>query len=227
MRVEQIVVHSWPPEARPCPLTPGEIHLWWAFLDVEARHADAWFPTISRDERTRADRFRMPKHRASFVAARGLLRAILSRYLDVAPGDLRFAYGPWGKPTLAHPVGRGSDFHFNLAHAQGVALFAIARGRAVGVDVEQVRELPDVAAFARRWLSPQELVWFDALEAPLKVQAFLELWVRREACAKATGMGLSLHPWHSEGESSPWSVRTVGAPPGYVAALAYAARQEL
>jgi 4'-phosphopantetheinyl transferase len=217
----RIIVHSWTPESMPREPAVGEIHLWWAHLEVEARGADRWYEILSRDERVRAHRFRGPKPRASFIVARGLLRAILGGCLRVPAGDLRFSDGPWGKPALAHPTPAGRTLHFNAAHSQGIAFYGVAPNRSVGVDVEHVRVLPNLAALGRRWLTPRELLGFDALEPPRKSLAFLEHWVRREAFAKATGIGLSSHVWPSAEEAVRWSVQMVGAPPGYVAALAY------
>jgi len=80
------------------------------------------------------------------VAARWALREILSRYLGLPAGELRFETGRYGKPRLANPSGEPA---FNLSHSGSLALVAVAR-REVGVDVERIRTKRAVD-FYRRW----------------------------------------------------------------------------
>jgi len=63
------------------------------------------------------------------------LRTILGRYLDRDSARVRFRYGHRGKPALA-PERGDLEVRFNASHAGDLALFAIARGREVGVDVD-------------------------------------------------------------------------------------------
>src|SRR5207244_862089 len=78
---------------------------------------------------------------------RGLLRAILSRYLHSDAGEIRFKYGPFGKPSLDPDK---DALSFNLAHSQDLILCAVSR-RALGVDIEFLRPLPDLASVAARF----------------------------------------------------------------------------
>src|SRR5207245_1169665 len=113
---------------------PDEAHVWWIGLDLPAAEREPLAETLSADERDRARSFRLPRDRERFVAARGWLRRVLGSYGGRPPADLVFGYGPRGKPALA---GEGVDgFRFNLAHASGHALLAVARGRELGVDLE-------------------------------------------------------------------------------------------
>src|SRR5438477_256189 len=78
------------------------------------------------------------EHAAGFIIARGVLRILLGRYLDVAPTAVRFRYNPFGKPALAQDSGADA-LHFNVSHTDGVALYAVARRRRVGLDLERIR----------------------------------------------------------------------------------------
>jgi len=208
------------------------VHVW--FADTEARVDDT---VLSPDERERALRFRFDRDRGRFVAARSTLRLILAQYLDAEAGAIEFGYGAQGKPHLAGEAA-ASGLHFNLAHAQGVAVYALARGRAVGVDIESVRPLSDADEIAERFFSPQEARQLRALPAPDKERAFFNCWTRKEAFIKALGQGLS-YPLDrfevsigpkgrlvSTDTSTPqggdWSLREIEAPSGYVAAVAAA-----
>lgn len=128
------------------------------------------------------------RDRNRFVAGRALLRLVLSRHLDAGPRDLRFCYGPHGKPGLA---AAGADLRFNLAHSDAVAVCVVTRGACdIGVDVERVRPIRDLASLARKTLSPREAACLRSLPEPARLPAFYEAWTRKEALLKALGCGL-------------------------------------
>jgi 4'-phosphopantetheinyl transferase len=141
----------------------------------------------------RADRFRFELHRNRFVAGRGLLRLILGKYRELPPGSLRFSYGPNGKPELTPGEGAqcaGSPLHFNLAHSEGVGVLAVTQSGPVGVDVEQVRSLPEFKELVDQFFSAREAAEFTRLEREQQPAAFFNLWTRKEALLKATGEGI-------------------------------------
>ena len=80
--------------------------------------------TLSVDERARADRFHFDRDRRRYIVARGVLRAIIDRYLDLKPEHVTFDYGPQGKPRLS-PASDQIPLHFNVAHSHELALYAI------------------------------------------------------------------------------------------------------
>ena len=172
-------------------LRKDEVHVWRASLDAELPRLEGHLNVLSSDERERADRFRFPRDRRHFIAARGLLRAILARYLKMRPGDLRFQYRPAGKPALFGGSG-AEPLSFNLSHSHGLALYAIACGRQVGVDLERIR--PDIShdRIARRFFSTREIAALTALPGEQRNRMFFYLWTSKEAFIKATGEGLAL-----------------------------------
>ena len=97
--------HSAPAEMR---LAPHSVHVWRARLDDSASRLRLLMSSLSIDERERAGRFKFERDSNRFVAARGILRAILSRYLFVDPANLKFSYGPRGKPALEAQTTRPS-----------------------------------------------------------------------------------------------------------------------
>ncbi|HEY0378614.1 MAG TPA: 4'-phosphopantetheinyl transferase superfamily protein [Pyrinomonadaceae bacterium] len=214
----------------------NEVHVWHADLDRTAERMPDLLQTLTPDEREKAGRFRFRKDRDRFVVARGLLRAILGDYLQVRPRQLRFTYGPHGKPSLPSEFGRGA-LQFNLSHSQGQALYAVACRRRVGVDIEQVRSDFTCLEIAQRFFSSREVDVLRSLPPEKQTEAFFNCWTRKEAYIKARGEGLSLPldqfsvslaPGEpaallSCGESqepSRWSLRGLEVGPGFVAALA-------
>jgi 4'-phosphopantetheinyl transferase len=220
-------------------LQSDEVHVWRAVLDVpEAQVRSLWY-TLTADERQRAERYVFEQDRTHFVVARGLLRVLLGGYLRQDPPHLRFTYGPYGKPALATDTGRAS-LRFNVSHSHGLALYAITRGREVGVDVERIRPKVVQEKIAERFFSPREVTVLRALPPPLQAPAFFACWTRKEAYIKARGDGLtlpldqfevSLAPgepaallrtaWDPQ-EAACWALQDLAPAPGYRAAVAVA-----
>jgi 4'-phosphopantetheinyl transferase len=74
--------------------------VWRAELAVSAATLDQLGDTLAPDERARASRFRLRRDRLQFIARRGILRALLARYLGEGPAELQFSYNTGGRPTL-------------------------------------------------------------------------------------------------------------------------------
>jgi len=218
-------------------LSDSEVHVWRAGLDVPASCVQAFQNTLAPDEQQRAAQFHFPHLRQRFIAGRGMLRAILGSYLGVAPQAIRFGYTSYGKPFLAQQEGRAL-LSFNVTHAEGMALYAVTQERAVGVDIETYRQLPDAEAIAERFFSPLENCSLRALPVAERPRAFLRCWTRKEAYIKAQGMGLTLpldqfsvtlapdesaQLLHTNLDSAVvehWVLRDLAPGPGYVAAVA-------
>jgi 4'-phosphopantetheinyl transferase len=83
--------HIWQRPAGHPLLGSGEVHVWRAALDVPMAQLQQLQNLLSDDEIRRAERFFSADDRNHFIAARGLLRVILGRYLDRAPQQVRFA----------------------------------------------------------------------------------------------------------------------------------------
>ena len=111
-------------------------------------------------------------------------------YLGVAAGEIHFVSGPHGKPALAPPLAAGG-LEFNLSHSHEVALVAVARQRAVGVDVEFVKRQFSFDELARRFFTTKEVAALCELPQTLQREAFFKCWTSKEAFLKAKGTGLS------------------------------------
>jgi 4'-phosphopantetheinyl transferase len=168
-----------------------EVHVWRARLDQPSDEVECLRQVLTPDEVARANRFHFEEGRRHFTVARGVLRAILSCYSGIEPSELRFLYGPREKPRLADETG-GKWLRFNLSHSHGRALYAVAHGREVGIDLELIRSGRDHAALAERFFSSRESSTFLSLPEELQTEAFYLCWTRKEAYIKARGDGLYL-----------------------------------
>jgi 4'-phosphopantetheinyl transferase len=196
------------------PAAQDDVQLWVVSLDDPGALARV-SPHLSPEEAARARRFLSPEHGRRFTVARGVLRAILGSCLDRPPADVELEYEPHGRPRVG-----GADagrVRFNLSHSCEVALVAVTRARAVGVDVERVRPVPNAPAIARRYFAVAEQAAFAAAPEAEASRAFLSGWTRTEAFLKAIGLGLGTPP---PGERARFSLRDLAPMPGYVGALA-------
>jgi 4'-phosphopantetheinyl transferase len=175
----------------PLVLPENEVQLWRADLEALAPHEPRWQQLLSADEQKRAARFHFAKDRQHFAAARAILRVLLAGYLNIGPIDVDFCYSKEEKPHLS-PRHVDSGITFNLSHSGGIALYAFALRRELGVDVEKISRDVDVAGIARRFFSEHEQRQLLKLPADEQVEAFFRCWTRKEAYIKATGDGLSL-----------------------------------
>lgn len=218
-------------------LDGDEVHVWRVSLIVPESRLIALQRILSEDERHRAESFYFQRDRQRFTVARGALRTILAGYLNAPPEGLCFRYSPRGKPDLWDESGEG-DLRFNLAHSGELALVAVTRRRAVGVDLERIRLDVECGSIARRFFSPAEAQALFALPLAARVNAFYRGWTRKEACLKAWGHGLSLpldqfdvsvapgepaallvtRP--NPNEAARWSLCELDVDAGYVAAMA-------
>ena len=213
----------------------ARVDVWFSSLDAQPTLLESLRTTLSRDEQERAARFHFARDRDRYIVGRGLLRSLLGERVQAKPSELRFDYSPYGKPRL-----RGHDaITFNVSHSANRAVFAIADGVPVGVDVEVLDSKPSDELVARQFFSALEVGEFLSLPLETRPRAFLTTWTRKEAYIKARGEGLSLPlqdfdvtllpgvrpelrrtAW-SETEPSEWLLYDISAAcPGCIAALA-------
>jgi len=174
------------------PLAMNEVHVWRTSLEMPLNAIHHLQSTLSPEECERAERFHFAKDRRHWIVARGILRLLLGRYLNVEASELQFVINEYGKPALAYPP-HGTHVHFNLSHSGELALYAFAYDRQVGIDVEYKRSDVDYEAIARVSFSPNEQAVLRSLPDDVKQEAFYNCWTRKEAYIKALGKGLS-HP---------------------------------
>jgi 4'-phosphopantetheinyl transferase len=221
------------PQSARLELGPTDLHVWSVAIGGAA-HDDV---ICSAEEHARAARFVRAHDGAVFLQAHGALRTVLARYVGAAPRAIAFATGTWGKPELAGAAAH-SGIAFNLTHSGAVALIAVARGRAVGIDVEAVRAMPEALAIARRMLGAGAAAALEPLDAAARDHAFLRLWTAHEACIKALGRALAVASeavrmevrdgapvcaWADPGAAPHGlGMAPLATAPGHVAALAWA-----
>lgn len=156
-------------------------------LDVKDEELDACAGTLDEAEQARAARFRHHRDRARFIARRAAARRHLAAKLETIPTVLRIAADELGKPYLPD----APALHFNLSHANGLALLVTAR-EPVGCDLAWRNPALACGRVAARLFAAEEVAALDALPPARWVEGFYHCWTRKEAYVKALGVGLSL-----------------------------------
>lgn len=220
------------------------IDLWLLSTEIfETSTQQAFKAYLSPAEQAQLQRLRRPAVQHQFLASRGCLRHLLSRYTDQAPAALTFVYGPKGKPELSPNADRSGVIpRFNLSHSEQWLLVAISTAtdiKAIGVDIEALRPVNCLPGLCRRYLTAAEAETVLALPHPQADHRFLRYWTGKEACLKSLGIGIadSMQALELRLEipltSVPTSVKVVTAPrlnhpgqlyqwrqPGYIGAIA-------
>ncbi len=180
-------------------------------VDLGRRSDDGLTGLLCAQERERAARIVDARRRALWTHSRGVLRALLARYLNADPRELRFVAGAHGKPRLGSQppetrrgggprLGSGESLRFNLSHSRELMLLAVTAGREVGVDVECARKR--------------------------HTAEFLRAWTLREATGKCLGTGLT-RGFVTAGEQTQPRLWTAGldVSPGAAAAVVVEGRE--
>ncbi len=179
-------VIEWPPAPEAIRLEPKHVHVWAAALDEFKDQIAELGDLLSPTEHDRAERFKFVKDRNRFLIRRGLVRVILSLYLEKLPSAIEFQYGPYGKPEVQSGEG-GMPLFFDTSHSAEIATFAITSACPIGVDVERMMKIPEIERLARQFFLPGETRTLMALAPDSQLHAFYTCWTSKEAYLKATG----------------------------------------
>src|SRR5829696_616696 len=111
-------------------LSDEEAHIWRTDLEIDEHFENSFLKLLSSDEKNRAQKFRFAKDSRNFIAARGILRSLIGKYLEINPAEISFQHSKFGKPVIAN----NNALQFNISHSQNVAVFAVAKKYNIGVD---------------------------------------------------------------------------------------------
>jgi 4'-phosphopantetheinyl transferase len=212
------------------------VQVWSVWLNAPAGVNRDYRNLLSPLEIERADRFVFAHLTRAHELSHGALRLLLARSLNCRPQAVEFYFGPRGKPFL-HPDSR---IRFNMAHSGQLALYAFTLDVDIGVDVEEMRDVPDIEKIASHYFCNAEAAELKATGAGKPAtQAFFRCWTRKEAYIKAVGDGLYIpldqfqvtlaldaaakfvHIGDDPGTASHWTLQHLDPAQNYVGALAY------
>ena len=146
------------------------------------------------------------------VVVREVAKRVLAAQAGVAVDAIGIYAAPKGKPLLRNDP----SLHFSISHSRGIAMLAVTRVAAVGVDIEQMRAVPNAETILRRFFPPEDLN--AILSGDKRDFRFMEAWTRAEARVKVRGASV----WEAATPDPASTVRSLDAPDGFVASIAVA-----
>lgn len=166
-------------------LADNDVHLWTALL---SRYGDMgqYEGLLSKEDIRESRLIGSERNRRLYVAGRGMLRTIISEYINTQPQCIEIERDINGRPKLSKCLGDHA-LSFNLSHSEDVILCAFARHVTLGVDVQYAHRVP-VCADALLLRDERDLIY--RAPEPLQAEMFLRIWTLKEAFLKATSRGL-------------------------------------
>jgi 4'-phosphopantetheinyl transferase len=165
-----------------------EVEFWVIRTDRSRPVVERLAGLLAPEERARACGLVDPVGRDRFTVVHGAVRLLAAERLGVPAAGLRWHRGPHGKPE---PVGAESlpgGLQLNYSASGALAVLALAVGRQVGVDVEEVPDERVATRVARRFFPAEDAGYVASGGSPaIRAARFTGLWCRREACVKVFG----------------------------------------
>lgn len=196
-------------------------------LDAHDEAIESFDDVLSPRERVEIARFSGRQQRRRLTISRGALRRIVAGYLGGPPAGVPLAREPGGRPYVDLAAsGERQRLHVSCSRSGPYAIFAVATGRPVGVDIEvaNAEKFPDQVA--EIMLSPPERIHYATLPRNARPVWLARAWVAKEAILKGLGCGLEIHP-ASIGVAAPlaaklsadavtWTSRATAFPPWWL-----------
>ncbi len=181
---------NWNKQSSPEKLSDKDIHVW--LLDIfSITKSDEMFDDIlSEDEIVKKNKYHFLNDRIVYSTSRGILRILLSKYLDVFGSSIQFKYNQYGKPSINKTS--NLDIKFNLSHSKEFAVLVFTLDDEIGVDIEFINHELVIHEIADKYFSKAEVNELYKLTPEDQRTAFFNIWTRKEAYIKAKGKGLSI-----------------------------------
>lgn len=174
-------------------LMNGEIHLWTASLVPSLERIKKLRSVLSPEEKKRASYYKYEPKQHGYIVTQAVLRVLISAYLDISPADVLLVASKKGKPFLINEP----SLYFNISNSHEICVYAFSRDAEVGIDIEKIRELPDIDQLIEKNLTSREKAYFQK-NTEHKLSLFFQFWTFKESYLKAIGEGMRLTPENLE-----------------------------
>lgn len=163
-------------------LRPEEVHLWLIrWRKIENWIANHW-SLLEKPEDRYVEKFKFQEDRFRSAAGKIMTRLLASKYLHIPLDRISIRIGNYGKPEIA--LDKNPHLTFSLSHSGDYVVLAFSLKKAIGVDVEQIKELPEYLELAQHFFTQEE---FNEIK---EIRHFYNCWTAKEAYVKALGVGL-------------------------------------
>jgi len=155
---------------------------------IGARTLELLRSTLNDADRERHSEIQIAQSATAFLVTRAVVRTVLGHLLGMPGQNVELLISERGKPSLA--LSSVLPLYFNTSHSETLAVVALSRVGDLGVDVENIRPIDE--RVVSRSLSADEFDLLAGMDPDERARAFFHLWTIKEACAKATGVGLGV-----------------------------------
>jgi len=159
-------------------------------VDVEQCDAEVVEGLLSSEELAAANRFRFHALRHRYILAHGVLRLLFRDRYGLSAKDQDIGKNRFGKPHLI----RFPQIQYNMSYSANYVMIGVNEGDPIGVDIEVFRVIEDAAELMDLHFTEAErsAILQSASQGTCRSREFLKIWVRKEACVKASGRGLDI-----------------------------------
>jgi phosphopantetheine--protein transferase-like protein len=160
-----------------------------AMADHTSRADDDLRELLSDDERGTARKLQDPGERRHFIFRRSFQRVFLKAVLgwQGPAGALALVHGLDTPPQCLH----APAYRLSFSTSGTVALACASPNHAVGIDLERIRTVENVAGLSRRFFTGAEADAIASAEPAGQSLLFLKYWTAKEAGLKAMGRGIA------------------------------------
>ncbi len=170
-------------------LEQGDVHIWTVSVQGIEEQLHHLKSLLTEEETAKISFYKFEHTQNSYIATQAVLRVLLSLYLDINPREVQMGSRSKGKPFLIHD----RPIFFNISNSDGLCVFAFSGDGEVGIDLERIREMPDIEQLIQKNLTSREKEY--VLKDPeKKLLRFFRFWTFKESYLKAIGEGMRLTP---------------------------------
>jgi len=170
-------------------LGPGDVHIWTVSVQGIKEQLHHLKSLLTEEETGKLSFYKFEHTQHSYIATQAVLRVLLSLYLDIKPREVQMGVRSKGKPFLIH----ARSIFFNISNSDGQCVFAFSGDGEVGIDIERIRQMPDIEQLIQKNLTSREKEY--VLKDPeKKLKRFFRFWTFKESYLKAIGEGMRLTP---------------------------------
>ena len=168
---------------------PNAIFVYSVNLTNYKQSTPLFWECLSIKERIQAKQYYTSDLSDCYIISHGVLRYILSYYINKLPQDIEFINNEYGKPFV-----KNNNIQFNMSHAHDMVSYIVSLDYKVGIDIEFHDSTIDFHELADLVFTPKEhefITKLDSQNTKTKLKFLYNLWTIKESLIKASGRGLS------------------------------------
>ena len=187
-------------------LKAGQLHVWSVSLDSNEEFIRNCKKFLSVPEIGRTDWFNFEDVKNNYIISQGILRFLISGYLNIDISEIQMQKHAKGKPYVSNDLA----LYFNISNSGKKCVFCFSRDSEVGIDLEMIRPLPDLEQMIEKNFTKKEVAYISKIENE-KLNRFFLFWTIKESYLKAIGEGMRLAPDHLEFSIEEEIIKFIGA----------------